>query len=159
MPLQCHPLPRLQRCADHGKLAQTLGRPYWDTDELITEKTGLTPAQLIEKEGEKAFRAVESQVIEAVSEQTGAVIATGGGCVTRKANLPILRQNGIIVWIRRSVSALSTEGRPLSQNGSLKRMYQIREPLYRSFADIIVDNDSTPEETASQIMKQLEDIQ
>ena len=140
-------------------LASKLNKSSVDSDIEVESASGCSIPEIFQNYGEEEFRMRETAALSKLCKQSSCVIATGGGCVTRKANLPILRQNGIIVWIRRSVSALSTEGRPLSQNGSLERMYQVREPLYRSFADIIVDNDSTPEETASQIMKQLEDIQ
>ena len=139
-----------------GKLlAQTLGRPYWDTDDLITEKTGLTPAQLIEKEGEKAFRAVESQVIEAVSEQTGAVIATGGGAVLAPENVELLRQNGRLYFLDRPlVQLLPTADRPLSSSKeAMEKRYAERYPIYRAAADAVITNDGSAEMAAQQIKR------
>ena len=139
-----------------GKLlAQTLGRPYWDTDELITEKTGLTPAQIIEKEGEKAFRAVESQVIEAVSEQTGAVIATGGGAVLAPENVELLRQNGRLYFLDRPLAQLlPTADRPLSSSKeAMEKRYAERYPIYRAAADAVISNDGSAEMAAQQIKR------
>ena len=78
-----------------------------------------------------------------LGKQSSLVIATGGGCVTRRDNYDSLHQNGTILWIKRDVSRLPTDGRPLSQIGRLEVMYKAREPLYRAFADASIDNDAT----------------
>lgn len=139
-------------------LASKLNKTSVDSDIEIESASGCSIPEIFQNYGEEEFRTRETATLSRLCKQSSCVIATGGGCITREENLPILRQNGIIVWIRRSISALSTEGRPLSQNGSLEQMYQVREPLYHSFADVIVENNSTPEAAAAQIMKQLEDI-
>ena len=78
---------------------------------------------------------------------TGLVIATGGGCVTREENYPLLHQNGILFWLQRDLEKLPTDGRPLSQKSRLEEMFQVRQPLYRSFADHIIDNNGSPDDT------------
>jgi shikimate dehydrogenase len=85
-----------------GKLlAESLGRPYWDTDDLIREKTGTTPGELIRTKGEAAFRDVETEVIRELSSVTGSVISTGGGAVLRRENTDLLRMNGKIFFLDR----------------------------------------------------------
>ena len=72
------------------------------------------------------------------------VIATGGGVVTRPENRDLLRQNGVLVHVRRPLEELNTEGRPLSKDmESLRRMERERMPLYRRFADAKIDNTET----------------
>ena len=82
------------------------------------------------------------------------MIATGGGCVTREGNYPLLHQNGTIYFLQREISQLPTEGRPQSQAGNLEEMFNLRKPLYEAFADKIVDNNKTLEDTLSQILTQ-----
>ena len=86
------------------------------------------------------------------------MIATGGGCVTRQQNYPLLHQNGYIVWLERDLSLLPTDGRPLSQTNRLSDLYAVRKPLYEAFADIRVENTGSPEETVNAILTKLEEL-
>ena len=137
-----------------GKLlAQRLGRPYWDTDEEILKKTGMTPARIITDQGEAAFRDVEAEVIRELSAQTGAVIATGGGAVLRQENVDRLKMNGKVFFLDRPVEQLiPTEDRPLSSTReAILQRYQERYPVYVSTADAVISNHSTPEAAAAMV--------
>ena len=83
--------------------------------------------------------------------RAGAIIATGGGCVTRQENYALLHQNGIIFWLKRNIDQLPREGRPLSA-GDLAAMYDRRKACYERFADHIVDNNGTVEDTVQAIL-------
>ncbi len=136
-------------------LAEKLGKRFWDTDTEI-EKNAQIPINEIFKEfGETGFREMETNALASCGKESGLVIATGGGCVTRKENYPHLHQNGRICWLRRNVFELPTQGRPLSEEGDLAAIYALREPFYNHFADFSVRNDGTPEETVTKIMKGL----
>lgn len=128
------------------RLAEHFNREFLDTDELITQKTGRTPAQIITEDGEATFRAIESVVIAETGALTGKVISTGGGIVTRKENYTPLAQNGILLFINRDPSLLPTEGRPLSVDAAaIMRLYEQRLPLYRSFSDLEISAPDTVE--------------
>ena len=136
-----------------GKLlAQMLNREFVDLDEVIETERGISVAEFIESKGEDAFRRIETDVILRYGKLSSLVIATGGGCVTRKENYYPLHQNSRIYWIKRDPSLLPTEGRPLSKNVSLFDLYQQRAPLYENFADYIVENDLEPEHTTAAII-------
>ena len=92
---------------------------------------------------------LETQVLSEFGKQSGLVIATGGGCVTRAENDPLLHQNGCIVWLERDIEKLATDGRPLSVN--VRQMYNARRPMYESFTDVKIDNNRSPEEAAADI--------
>ena len=135
-----------------GKLlAEYLGKTFVDADEEIVKTAGITIPEIFAKEGEPGFRKLETQVLSRLGMSSGLVIATGGGCVTREENYPLLHQNGNIWWIQRNVSALPTDGRPLSQANRLEEMYCVREPMYRRFADYTVTNDRTLDEIVGEI--------
>ena len=134
-----------------ARLAEALDRVVLDSDAEIEEKNGASCACLIERNGEAAFRRMESEVIADLSRRSGLVIATGGGCVTREENYTSLHQNGVIFWLRRDLDKLPREGRPLSA-GDLAAMYDKRRACYERFADYSVDNNGTVEETVRQIM-------
>lgn len=137
-----------------GKLlAQKLGRPYLDTDLLIEEKTGKTPAEIISTQGEAAFRDIEAEVIRENALKNGAVIATGGGAILRPENINALRMNGRIFFLDRPVEQLiPTDNRPLSstKEAIMKRHHE-RYNIYVSTADTVISNDSTPEAAARQV--------
>lgn len=142
-----------------GKLlSEKYGKSFVDADEEIIALAGKTIPDIFSQEGEAAFRELETRVLEKLGKQSGLVIATGGGCVTKKQNYPLLHQNATIIWLKRPLELLPKDGRPLSQAGNLAQMYAVREPLYHAFADISIENCGKPEETVSLIMKKLEAI-
>ena len=138
-------------------LAQTLGRMFIDADEEIIRLAGKPIPDIFAQDGEDAFRQWESTALAHLGKQSGLVIATGGGCVTRARNYPALHQNGSIVWLERDLSLLPTEGRPLSQSNRLEEMYAVRKPMYEAFADIRAENAGSPERTVKEILSKLEE--
>lgn len=133
-------------------LGQRLGRPVVGSDALVETLTGLTIPEIFERLGEDMFRALETRSLALLCARSGCVVATGGGCVTRPENLPLLRMGGCIVWVRRDVEALEREGRPLSLTRDLRQMYAEREPLYRQCAELTVDNDGSVADAVRRIM-------
>ena len=128
-------------------------RPYVDADEALAKRAGRSAREIIEREGEEVFRRWETRILRDLGKLSGRIIATGGGCITRPENYPLLHQNGIILWIRRKLPWLPTAGRPLSRSGELAELYRRREPLYHFFADAEIDNNGTEEETLRQILE------
>lgn len=139
-----------------GKLlAQSLNREFVDADAVIAQDAGCTIPEIFAREGEEGFRARETAVLAQLGKKSGLVIATGGGCVTQPRNYPLLHQNGRILWLRRGLDKLPTEGRPLSQANPLEALYAVREPLYTRFADLVLDNEDTIENTLHKIQEVL----
>lgn len=141
-----------------GKLlaAQT-GKEFVDADAAIEEAAGKTIPEIFAESGEAGFRTWETQVLAQLGKQSGLVIATGGGCVTREENYPLLHQNGTIFCLHRALDQLPTDGRPLSRQGKLEEMYRIRKPMYQRFADHHIHNDSAAQDAAAAIIKLWED--
>ncbi len=133
-------------------LAQKSGRHFIDADTEIERKANMHIPEIFSKYQENGFRKYESEVLADLGKLSGIVIATGGGCVTREENYNFLHQNGTIVWLQRSIDQLASEGRPLSQNADLKNMYAIREPMYHKFADIVLQNNSEPNNIADTLL-------
>ncbi len=122
-------------------LAEKLGAKFFDTDEKITEHTGKTPSEIINSSGEQAFRDIEFEVIEELSQANGCVISTGGGAVLREENLENLRKNGRIYFINRPLEDIKTsDDRPLSSNREmLKKRFDERYDIYCNSADVIIN--------------------
>ena len=136
-------------------LSAKTGRPLVDSDAAIVARAGKFIPEIFAQDGEEVFRELETSVLEDLGKRSGLIIATGGGCVTKARNYPLLHQNGRIFWIQRDLNALATDGRPLSQTNSLEEMYQTRAPLYAAFADFCVEN-TTPDAAAAEILRILE---
>lgn len=137
-----------------GKLlAERTGKQFVDTDAEIVRKAGIPIPQIFATVGEEGFRKLETEVLSDLGKESGLIIATGGGCVTRPNNYNLLHQNGHIIWIQRQISNLPTDGRPLSQQNNLETMFAVRKPLYEQFADFSVINDGSLEETITAILQ------
>lgn len=136
-------------------LSQRTGRKVFDSDAEIVAAAGKSIPQIFQQDGEEAFRTLETQALAQLGKQSGIIIATGGGCITRQENYPLLHQNGRILWLKREIELLPTQGRPISQTRDLNELYQARRPLYEAFADEIIDNTGTVAEAAEKILERL----
>ena len=142
-------------------LAERLGRPFVDCDEVIEGFAGRSIPEIFETDGEEGFRELESAVIKELSRQEGLIIATGGGAVLRQANVSALRDNGVIVFLNRPAGeifdSVAMDGRPLAQEGkeAFEATFRRRLPIYRTAADAMIFDFSTPEATAAEIMKKI----
>ncbi len=133
-------------------LAEKTGRPLLDTDLEITRQTQKSPAQIILRDGEAAFRALEHEIIRKYASAHGLVIATGGGCVTNEENIRLLKQNGRLCYLDRPLHLLARDDRPLSID--LPSLYAHRSPLYLAAADYIIDHSATPADAARHILEE-----
>ena len=132
-------------------LAEKTGKYFVDADTEIENMAQKTIPRMFAEDGEAVFRDYETKVLDALGKRSGLVIATGGGCVTKMRNYPLLHQNGTIFWLQRELDQLPTEGRPLSTD--LAAMYRTRAPLYAQFADHILDNNGTLDDAITAILE------
>lgn len=132
------------------KLAEELQREFYDSDEVIEQRTGVDIPYIFEREGESGFRARERQVIDELTQLPGIVLATGGGAAQDPANRELLGSRGRVVYLHASVNQQlrrirSTRGRPMLRNGEprevLESLMALRDPQYRQIADVIVETD------------------
>lgn len=137
------------------ELARLTGKEVVDADAEIVKTAGMSIPEIFEQGGEEAFRKVETKVLEQLGKRSGIILSTGGGCVTRQENYPLLHQNGRIFWLRRDIAALPTDGRPISQSSDLNKLFEIRRPLYEAFADEIMENNGTLADAAGKILEKL----
>ena len=137
-------------------LAKETGKKFVDADAEVEDLAGKSIPEIFAQEGEEMFRRMETTVLAELGMESGLVIATGGGCVTREENYPLLHQNSRIIWLDRCPARLPTEGRPLSQKTHPAPLYEMRKPMYKAFADAAVDNNGTKGETVTEILNLLE---
>ena len=129
-------------------LGERLGRPVLDSDAVIEARTGRTVREIFAADGEPAFRALETEVLrEALADPTPSIIAAAGGVVLSPTNRAMLKESDArVVWLCADPATLveRVKGgghRPLldaDPAGTLQRMFDDREALYREVADAIV---------------------
>ncbi len=134
-------------------LAALSGREAIDIDACIEARAGRSIPELFASGGEAAFRRLEREETARAGRLSGKILLTGGGVVKDPANYAALRQNGRIYHLVRDLSLLPTEGRPLSQGADLAAMWAQREPLYRRFRDVSIENSGTVEDAAAAIWR------
>lgn len=135
-------------------LAELTGKTAVDLDAEIERTAGKTIPEIFAAEGEAAFRALEHQAVMEWSQKRGVILMTGGGVVLDQANHAPLHSNGRIYWLKRDLSLLPTDGRPLSQQNRLEELARVRTPLYAALAQCSIENTGTPQETAAAIMEE-----
>lgn len=140
-----------------SEYAKMTGRSFLDTDVFV-EQCGMTIPDIFEKYGEEYFRDKETQAIEMLSALSEKVIATGGGAVKRERNVALMKQNGVVVYLKRELDKLSTDGRPLSAGGKerIMRLYEERHEIYENAADVIIETHEDIKECANRLKTMIE---
>lgn len=137
-------------------LCKLFSREVADTDAMIEKQTGKTIPEIFDTMGEEAFRQAETKAVKKCGSESSLIIATGGGAVLKAENRYFLKQNGIIVWLKRDSSKLPSCGRPLSKNrDAIEKLEKERLPVYKAFADLEIDVEETPDKTAARILEEL----
>jgi shikimate kinase len=148
-------------------IARRMKRPFFDSDQEMEQRCGVSIPVIFDIEGEPGFRARESQLIEELSARTEIVLATGGGAVLDERSRMCLAARGAVVYLHASPEDLylrvrHDKGRPLlatpDPKAKLAALYEERDPLYRQIADIVVDTGAQSAQTlARQVLDRLEE--
>ena len=145
-----------------GRLvADALGCPFLDLDEIIVKKAGRSIPEIFKADGEKGFRRLEKDALEktvAKYAENTAVLALGGGTVTVPGAVKLLQEKTLCIYLQADIDTLigrlegQTEGRPLADDNMAGRLAQ-REPLYQEAAHVTIDTIGlTPEEITDEII-------
>ena len=141
-------------------LAERLGLPFVDTDALVEARAGRAIAEIFEKDGEAAFRRLESDV--AVQALTGddAVVALGGGALDDERTRAVL-DDVTVVYLRTSLDEAlrrvgSDEARPMLKRSDIDELYERRTSAHESAADVTIDTGkSSPDDTVTEVAAQI----
>lgn len=144
-------------------LAKLLGHQFLDVDLLIQEREGALLQEILDSRGTAAFLdAEEAAVLSLDCRRT--VIAPGGSAVCREGAALHLKKLGPVVYLQvsleeltRRIRNLSTRGIAMEPGQTLADVMAFRDPLYRKYADLIIDCPPGQElaETAQAVMEQL----
>ena len=142
-------------------LADFLGCPFMDLDDLVVKKAGKSIPDIFAQDGEPAFRQLEAQVLRKTVEkyaESTAVLALGGGAVLAPSSAALLHEKTVCIYLRATLETLlarlegETAGRPLA-DASLADRLASREPIYEETAHVIIDTDGlSPDEVADEII-------
>ncbi|MCL2055449.1 MAG: shikimate kinase [Oscillospiraceae bacterium] len=142
-----------------GILAERLNRRFIDTDDYITQKTGMTIPLIFSSKGEAFFRERESASIKELAEERGMIIACGGGAMLKKENAEAAKQSGVIIYIDADFEECysrieNDENRPIVTSNTKEALHEIylsRVLLYRENSSLTVSGQGTPEDIAERI--------
>ena len=132
------------------QLAKQLGMPFYDSDHEIESRTGVDIPLIFELEGEAGFRKREAAIIDELTNLPDIVLATGGGAILDPENREHLKSRGRVIYLHATVNqqlrrTRKDHNRPLLQTGNprakLEELLEIRDPLYRETAGLIVETD------------------
>ena len=146
-------------------LADLLDWRFLDTDHEIELRTGASIPWIFDKEGEEGFRRRDEAMIADLTRLHNIVLATGGGSVLRLANRQALQGRGTVVYLYTPVAmqidrTAHDRNRPLLQTANpekkLQDLFEIRDPLYRQVADLVIPTtDGSARELAQKIIQTL----
>ncbi|VFQ44957.1 shikimate kinase AroL [Desulfoluna butyratoxydans] len=152
-------------------LAERMHRHVVDTDGFIVGYAGASVDEIVKRDGWEGFRKLERFALRQVAGGDKAVVATGGGIVLSPENRRLMRESGVVIWLKARVRTLArritadeatASQRPSLTGGQVAdevaSVLAEREPLYREAAHIIIDTDGmSPDEVAEEILRQVKD--
>ena len=146
-------------------LAKAFARTFADSDHEIEALTGVKVPVIFEIEGEPGFRSREARVIAELAGRQDLVIATGGGAILNPASRITLHACGVVIYLHAQPADLwqrtrHDQNRPLLRAADplarLAELYDVRNPLYRETAHLVVDTGrQSPRLLAGRIEQQL----
>ncbi|HLB42830.1 MAG TPA: shikimate kinase AroK [Gammaproteobacteria bacterium] len=131
-------------------LANQLGKEFYDSDEEIEKKMGVSLSWIFDLEGMQGYREREKKIIDELSLLNNIILSTGGGCVETPEVCEYLQQRGLIIYMEVSLETQLNrlkrdKKRPLLQSENpqevLKHLWETREPIYENIADFTVVTD------------------
>ena len=152
-------------------LAARLGRPFFDTDQLVEQRAGQTVPEIFASRGEEAFRELESACVQEAAALDGAVVALGGGAITRTENREAIRDAGaVLVCVEADVESIlkrlsRKEDRPLlagltpdQRRRRIEEMLAERAPFYgAAHITVRTSEETSAEEVAGGLARRLEE--
>lgn len=145
------------------KLARSLGLPLVDLDRVIETNAGMSIPQIMEQQGESAFRDMETAALREAghaSDVTPRVIALGGGALLRDENRTLAEDNGDVILLMAELRTLlermqdESGNRPLlagDLKSKLSLLLEKRREHYESFPLKVHVDDRTAEQNAHRV--------
>ncbi len=129
-------------------LAKRLNFEFLDTDELIEGAEKKKIGRIFEENGEEYFRALETDTLKTLASYDGFILSTGGGIVTRRENVDLLKELGKVVLLWAEPEEIykrvgREKHRPLlnvdDPQAEIVKLLERRRPSYQAVADLTID--------------------
>ena len=129
-------------------LAELVGAPFIELDELIEKRCNATIPDIFKNQGEEGFRDAETRILKKLKPPEASVVSAGGGVVEREENRALLRRLGAVVWLRIdgpvAAARCDFSTRPLlacseDPAGKVNELAERRNPLYAVMSDYEVE--------------------
>ena len=144
------------------KLSKALNWEFIDTDAYIEEEQRRKISDIFAEDGEMAFRDMETDLLKRLQNgENQFVLSIGGGMPVREENRALLRNLGMVVYLKTSKEEIirrvsGDKNRPLLQGGDLEEkvtnLMNARECIYIETAHVeIVTDGKTPEQVVEEI--------
>lgn len=147
------------------RLAEKLGRAFYDSDTEIEKAAGLSISDIFALHGEADFRRGEKQVLKRLLELPPHVLATGGGAFIDAETRALMKEKAVTIWLNADLETLwrrvqKRDNRPLLKRADAKQhlsnLVSEREPFY-SQADVhVLSKDGPHTNTVNSILKALQ---
>lgn len=147
------------------RLADRLGRSFFDSDNEIEKAAGLSVADIFSLHGEEEFRRGEHQVLKRLLDLKPHILATGGGAYLNEETRKLMREKAVTVWLNADLETLwkrvsRRNHRPLLRRPDAKEvlsnLFDERRPIYE-LADLTVHSvDGPHSKTVTAIIEALE---
>ncbi len=147
-----------------SRVAKQLGMVFIDCDAELESRTGASVNLIFDVEGEEGFRKRETELLEELSGRSSTLIGTGGGAVLKQRNRELMKNSGVVVYLKTSVGQQLSrlrldKKRPLLQapdrEERLAQLAKIRNPIYEELADIVFPSQNR---NVSKVSKRLSDV-
>ncbi len=141
-------------------LAEQTGLELVDMDSIIEERSGKAISDIFATNGEAAFRLMERNLAQELSQREGLIVSTGGGIVLNPDNIADFEKTGLTVCLKASPETIfqrleKDKSRPLlagDKKAQIESILKTRQPLYNAIAHGVDTDGLSAEETAAPIL-------
>ena len=144
------------------ELGNLTGKTVIDVNNVIEGMDEMSVSDILETKGEKYFVSRETEIIENAGKQKGKIIVADSTVVLNPNNFNLLKQNGIIVYLRKPTIDLEKNGQLLSEKynlEALRAMARPRKPYYRQWSDIKCAFNIDPQRLLNEITEYIKEKQ
>jgi shikimate kinase len=144
-------------------LAQQLNYLFVDADRELEARSGVPIPTIFEIEGEAGFRRREIGLLDELTQRESIVLATGGGAILDADMTLLMRQRGLVIYLRASADEIfrrtrQDRSRPLLQTADprarIDQLLSEREPLYEKAAHLVFQSAaSNPRRLVSRLLE------
>lgn len=144
-------------------LAERLGVPFVDIDELVQDKEGLSVKEIFSRRGEARFRRLETELLRSSLDSESAVVAVGGGCLLSPENLQLAVERAVVFTLTADEASIASRWRggerPLAATRSdLSDLLSRRRNHYESLPNPVQTDALSPDQVADVIMGLLREM-